>query len=94
MEALEACARPDTPVDLLLTDVVMPRISGGKLAVRARELCPELKVLFMSGYVDEGKLESATYELVPLLRKPFAPAELLLSVESVLERQSARAGPA
>jgi PAS domain S-box-containing protein len=93
MEALEACARPDTPVDLLLTDVVMPRISGGKLAVRARELCPELKVLFMSGYVDEGKLESATYELVPLLQKPFAPAELLQSVESVLERQSARAGP-
>ena len=48
----------------------------------------------MSGYVDEAKLESATYELVPLLQKPFAPAQLLGAVEDALERQSARAGPA
>ena len=88
MEALEACARPDKRVDLLLTDVVMPSISGGKLAVRARELCPDLRVLFMSGYVDEAKLESRTYELQPFLQKPFSPAELLHAIKRAIEQDA------
>lgn len=91
MEALEACARPDMHIDLLLTDVVMPTISGGELADRGRGLCPELKVLFMSGYVDETRLESSTYELAPLLQKPFTREELLHAIKAVLD-QAAPAG--
>lgn len=86
MEALEACASPDTPVHLLLTDVVMPSISGSELAARARELCPDLRVLFMSGYLDEAKLASPIHEMGPLLGKPFSPEQLLHAIEGALER--------
>ena len=53
-EALEVAARHDGPIDLLLTDVVMPHMSGKELAQRLRSLRPGLRVLFISGYSDEA----------------------------------------
>jgi signal transduction histidine kinase/DNA-binding response OmpR family regulator len=79
-------ARADQPIDLLLTDVVMPRRDGKALAEALRGQSPELRVLFMSGYTDNIVLEHgllmAGFEL---LQKPFSPQELLLRVRQMLD---------
>ena len=76
-------------VDLLLTDVVMPVMSGKQLADRLRGTTPGLRVLFMSGYAD-GKLFDDGGEVLPdLLDKPFAPRELLTAVRAALSQADA-----
>lgn len=82
-EALAVAAHHDC--DLLLTDVVMPAMSGPELASRMRQRRPGLKVLFMSGYshgvlAPRGVLDRE----IELIEKPFDPAQLLERVESVL----------
>ncbi|MGC4083024.1 MAG: ATP-binding protein [Vicinamibacterales bacterium] len=74
------------PINLLLTDVVMPDISGPELALALRAQRPTLKVLFMSGYVDES-LERQGLHMVPhaLLVKPFSVRELTARVRQVLD---------
>jgi len=73
-------------IDVLLTDVVMPRLNGIELAAQLRTTRPDLRVLFMSGYTDyaivrNGLLsDSTTY-----LQKPFTPEELLRKLRSVIE---------
>jgi two-component system cell cycle sensor histidine kinase/response regulator CckA len=85
-EALHLCERRDTSIDLVLTDVVMPKMGGPALAERLATMRPALKVLFMSGYTDravarQGLLSAgATY-----LQKPFTPESLLRKVREVLE---------
>ena len=69
-------------IDLLLTDVVMPRMSGPELAARLRERRPELKVLCMSGYESDGT-QAWRFEV---LKKPFSPDELAERVRDVLDR--------
>jgi PAS domain S-box-containing protein len=90
-----AMARSAAAVDLLLTDVVMPGMSGRDLADRLRELRPGLRVLFMSGYSDEivgrhGTLEAGER----LLQKPFSIAQLLESVRGALDRDTRPPAPA
>ena len=85
-EALLHCERSAEPIQLLLTDVVMPRMSGPELARRLRALRPGLKVLFTSGYTS-GALEQSG-ELVSgaqLLQKPFTPQSLGQRVREVLD---------
>jgi signal transduction histidine kinase/ActR/RegA family two-component response regulator len=77
------------PIDLLLTDVVMPGMSGRQLALRLVEMQPGLKVLFMSGYTDNvmaqhGVLEPGTQ----LLQKPFTLHSLGDKVRAVLDARS------
>jgi len=73
-------------VRLLLTDVVMPKMSGRALADRLIESYPELSVLFMSGYTDEAVLRHGVENAkVAFLQKPFTPATLLEKVRSVLD---------
>jgi YesN/AraC family two-component response regulator len=84
-EAVRMFERSARPVDLLLTDVVMPGWSGVDLSDRLTESHPELKVLYMSGYTDdrlvhEGVLDPGT----ALLQKPFTPAMLARKVREVL----------
>jgi PAS domain S-box-containing protein len=84
-EALEIAGRTETPIDLLLTDVIMPGMSGRQLADALSPLRPEMRVLYMSGYTDgviaaRGILESGTL----ILRKPFTQGELAQCVEGVL----------
>jgi len=84
-EALALADRQAAEVDLLLTDVVMPHMSGPELAHRFMKRWPRARVLFMSGYaprtiVHHGLLDSG----VALLEKPFTPASLLDKVAEVV----------
>jgi len=86
LEALEILRRHGGPVHLLLTDVMMPELSGPDLAVRMGKDRPEMKVLYVSGHSDRN---AVTQEVIargePFLRKPFAMDELLAKVRSVLD---------
>jgi len=82
-------------IDLLLTDIVMPGMSGGELARQVQELCPGIRVLYMSGYtkytaVGHGALESVD----SFIWKPFNSGQLLRKVLEVLTSPSNIPGPA
>ncbi|MCB9876756.1 MAG: response regulator [Planctomycetes bacterium] len=82
-EALQLAA--DEPhIGLLLTDVVMPGMSGGELAKRLRAERPQLPVLFVSGYANEH-LEGRLPDGAQLLAKPYTPQQLLQRVSEILE---------
>lgn len=85
MEAIDLAKKHPEPLDLLLTDVIMPELNGNDLAKRLRDLIPGLRVLFMSGYtadiiVDRGVLDNNVF----LLQKPFTRRELAAKVREVL----------
>ena len=85
-EALAIAARESLRIDLLLTDVVLPGMSGGDLAERLCSLRPGLRVLFVSGYADEDVMGRGG--LAPgsqLLEKPFTPAQLRDRVYQILQ---------
>ncbi len=89
--ALEACREHDGPIDLLLTDVIMPGLSGAELAVHARSLRPEIAVLYMSGYTGEVIARTADLDPdAPLIEKPFTSADLLVGVERALDPTRSR----
>ncbi|MDQ3743312.1 MAG: response regulator [Acidobacteriota bacterium] len=85
-EALALCRERRAEVDLLITDVVMPEMSGRELAERLADECPGARVLYMSGYTDDavvrhGVLEAGTH----FLQKPFTPGGLARKVREVLD---------
>jgi PAS domain S-box-containing protein len=89
-EALAILQSRGAPVDLLVTDVVMPGGNGAELAVQARGLFPGLPVLFISGYADEETLRHGVDQAeAVLLSKPFSADDLVLRVRKLLD---ARAG--
>jgi CheY-like chemotaxis protein len=84
-EALDTSARHQGPIQLLVTDVVMPGMNGRELARRLNSLRPEMKVMYISGYTDNaivhhGMLEEGVF----FLQKPFTPNLLLSKVREVL----------
>jgi PAS domain S-box-containing protein len=86
IEALSLWEHSQAPIHLLVTDVIMPHMSGHKLAQRLLQLRPELKVLYISGYTDDaivhhGVLEPGLF----FLQKPFTPNSLALKVREVLD---------
>jgi two-component system, cell cycle sensor histidine kinase and response regulator CckA len=82
-EALRLCER--APVDLVVTDVVMPKLSGRELADRLEVLKPGIKVLFMSGYTGSViERHGILQEGMQFIQKPFNPEELASKVRSVL----------
>jgi len=84
-EALLVCEQHDGRIDLLLTDVVLPRMSGRQLAERIAISRPETKVLFMSGYTDDAILRHGILEAgVAYLQKPITPAKLTGQIREVL----------
>ena len=77
-----------TQVDLVVTDVVMPGMSGPELHRRLVALRPGLRVLFMSGYVDDPVLRRGVISgEVPFLQKPFLPGDLAREVRQILDQQ-------
>ena len=86
--ALEKFGESGARIDLLLTDVIMPHMDGKELATRFREIYPDLKVLFMSGYTDDvivshGVLAPDT----PFVHKPFTTTELTRKIREVLAQE-------
>ncbi len=85
-EALHLVEQSRCPIDLLLTDIVMPGMSGGELAGRLVRCYPGLRVLFTSGYVDHSAVKEVVSMDEQFLPKPFSPAELMGKVREVLDR--------
>ncbi|MBI1846896.1 MAG: response regulator [Candidatus Rokubacteria bacterium] len=78
VEALRLFQRHVGPIHLVVTDVVMPQMSGRELVERISSLRPNLKTLYISGYTDGTVLPT------PFLQKPFRPTELAAKVREVL----------
>ena len=85
-DALQISAEYKEPIHLLLTDVVLPRISGRTVAERLAPLRPSMRVLFMSGYTDDSIVRSGVLEATAaFLQKPFTHASLARKVREVLD---------
>lgn len=85
-EAIRICGSDDCTVDAVLTDVVMPGISGVMLVERLRALRPELKALFMSGYTDRQIVDvSKLNESAAFIHKPFTPDSLGRQLRQLLD---------
>ena len=82
-DALDVAERRSGEIDLLVTDLVMPRMGGLDLAARLRARRPELRVVFMSGYADRA-MAARLPAGAPMLHKPFTPATLTQRVQEVL----------
>jgi len=84
-EALMVCLRHKGPVHLLLTDVVMPQMSGRDLLDRLRPLRPDIRVLFTSGYTEEALHRKVLKPDTAFLQKPFTEEALARKVRDVLD---------
>jgi PAS domain S-box-containing protein len=85
-DALAICETYCEPIYLLLTDVIMPGMSGWDLKDRVGELYPSIKILFMSGYADETITQSGILDSgAAFIEKPFSPDDLACKVREVLE---------
>ena len=88
IEALEIIEKEDGKIDILITDVIMPRMGGRELAERLREAKSELPILFASGYTDQavvrhGQLESN----VNFIQKPFSIDDVARKVRDLLDAE-------
>ncbi|MHB1243189.1 MAG: hybrid sensor histidine kinase/response regulator [Gaiellaceae bacterium] len=85
-EALRIAAEPGREIDLLLTDLIMPELSGGDLAKQVRAAVPGVRVLFMSGYAaDVVTTKGALEPGAPFLEKPFGASDLAAKVRETLD---------
>jgi len=85
-EALLICEQHNKPIDLLITDVVMPEMSGPELSARLNRLHPETRVLYMSGYTESAIFQQEILDpYIAFLQKPFTPDVLALKVREVLD---------
>jgi CheY-like chemotaxis protein len=85
-EALRLAEEYDGPIDLLVTDIVMPEMSGRKLAENLRTMHPAAKLLFMSGFTEADVLQQGLLEAgAAFVEKPFSPERLATRVREALD---------
>ncbi|CAN5172889.1 hypothetical protein BH24GEM2_BH24GEM2_11070 [soil metagenome] len=93
-EALRLLGGEDAPPDLLLTDLVMPGMSGRELAEAMTGQHPSIPVLYMSGYTEDAVVQRGVREeSVEFIQKPFSPDDLARRVREVLDRPESRPVP-
>jgi CheY-like chemotaxis protein len=85
LDALRVAERHDDTIHLLITDLVMPHMSGPDLAGRLAEVRSELKVLYMSGYTDHAVVHRDLTPGCDFLQKPFTPDSFARKVRGVLD---------
>lgn len=86
-EALKVCKERREPFHLLLTDVVMPQMSGRQLAGQLKQGCQDFKVLYLSGFTDNAITHHGMLEKgVNYLQKPFTVDGLVRKVREVLDK--------
>ena len=84
--ALSIAATQQKSIDLVVTDLLMPNMGGLELATRMKQLHPETKVLFMSGYPDEAiRSQEGLTEDVEIMQKPFSMKSLAAKARSILD---------
>ncbi len=86
-DALKIASDMSVSIDLLMTDDYLPEMRGPQLADRIRGLRPSIRVLFMTGSIENEKLE--TYPEADLIEKPFHPVDLRAKVREALDRRRA-----
>ncbi len=91
-EGLALCEAHQGPIHLLVTDVVMPEISGRELAEGVLKLRPATKVMFMSGHMQDVVLKEGVEKGAAFLQKPFTPAGLARIVRETLDAKARGAG--
>jgi CheY-like chemotaxis protein len=85
VEALKVSMAHEGPIELLVTDLVMPELNGRELAERMAPKRPDMRMLFMSGYTDHAVLRGVPVPLQQnFLQKPFTPESLIRKVREVL----------
>ena len=88
LEALNIVDKYKGLIDIMVTDVVMPKMNGKETADRIREIFPEIKIIFMSGYTDNAIVHHGVLTSgVNFLEKPFSPEGLLKKIRSVMNRE-------
>jgi two-component system, cell cycle sensor histidine kinase and response regulator CckA len=89
VEALQVCRSNAGRVDLVLSDVVMPKLGGADLARQLATDAPETKVIYMSGYPNRALPGGRPIDLGPVLQKPFTPKQLLDWIRDALRSKAA-----
>ena len=88
-EALKLAKAHTGPIQLLITDMVMPKMGGTDLARRVAKLRPEVAVLYMSGYTDASLQHGGTLDAdMEFMQKPFSPAALKQKVREILDSRA------
>jgi response regulator RpfG family c-di-GMP phosphodiesterase len=85
-EAIRLCRKHKDAIDLLITDVVMPKMSGKNVANQVQMVHPETRVLFMSGYTDEAIVHHGIVDShIAFIQKPFSETGLMQKIREVLD---------
>lgn len=93
-DALRLFTEHASSIQMIVTDVVMPGMSGGELAQRVRAMRPTMRILFVSGYTDDKVVRRGVlHGEEDFLQKPFTPMELAQRVRAALDRETSPLRP-